>query len=279
MANIIREVESVAKHLGADKERRYGIHVQSANEIPVSCAMAPQYGQDVVQYTFDNSACTEPVACVLYRGVTGLAPAYFFGNAFGQGVYVPMGIASYYNSLTLDAPTPANENANYALASLNTGGSQLLTCFIFIVPAGGKIQALEGGIPSCSMLVDVHAYVVTLSAQGAYCETYSQAAVLQYESQTGIPVPPQTDPYQVDTVLMTTIEPNTPTNEIIPGQYATSGPCPSGGGQSCQQMIDQGIADNNIQEVLAGIECLIENQFLSAFSVIETAVRSVKKKL
>ena len=60
----------------------------------------------------------------------------------------------------------------------------------------------------------------------------------------------------------------------------TAGPCPSsGGGQSCQQMIDQGIANNNIQEVLAGIECLIENQFLSAFSVIETAVRSVKKKL
>lgn len=275
---IVKEVPYVGAN---EKEngRYFGLHKASDYQLPVSCQMAPQYGSDVVQYTISNST-SQPLACVLYRGVTGLAPPYYFGNAFGQGVYYSMGIAQYYDTTALSGPIPVNENAMYFLASLYVGNSQYLTCFVFVVPAGGSVQVLEGGIPDCSLLIDAHAYIVSLMNVNTFCETYSEAAVLQYESQTGISVPSSPNPYAVSTVSMLAVESNIPSNEIFPGQGATAGPCSSSGnGLSCVQQIENGVLTGNIEEILSGIECLLSSGVLNLLDVVSVLEKKAKKKL
>ncbi|MEM3671277.1 MAG: hypothetical protein QW767_06000 [Thermoprotei archaeon] len=198
-------------------------------ELPVSASGRPDLGPDTVQYTVENGSSSAKAA-VLYRGLAGQVEPYFFGNAFGPGVYYGLvngvRVANYYASIALEAPLPANPLGVYYMAQLYTGSSRLLTCFIFVVPGRGSLKIYEGGISDVSKLQDLHAYVVGLSGKGEYCVHYSDQAVTQYKLQTGYSVVPPENPYTVETVLMSPSANNVPVNQVYKNQYATEGGCP-----------------------------------------------------
>ena len=219
---IINEVKHIKTVLGESGKRKFALHAASIQELKVSCSNAPQAGQNVVEYTIANSS-NKHQACVLYRGVKGEAPPYYFGNAFYAAYYGGINktqVANYYDSLDIAAPNPANENAIYSLGLLETGTKEYLTCFVFLVPKSGTLKVLEGGIPDCSLLIDAHAYVVELKEKGTFKQFYSLAAIQQYTTQTGYSVAPPKDPYFVKSVSLSAVELNIPTNEIFPDQYA-----------------------------------------------------------
>ncbi|MEM3185504.1 MAG: hypothetical protein QXQ39_02330 [Conexivisphaerales archaeon] len=228
---IVNEVDAVASMLGRIPSR-FELHATSEQELPVAARNRPDLGSNIVEWSFTNPSSV-PQACVLYRGVQGLAPPYYFGNAFYAAYYGKITAdgqsqqaAVYYDKLNLIAPIPPNPQGVYYLAELNTGNrNRLLNCFIFIVPAKSKIAVYEGGIPDASLAIDVHGYIVQLSNKEIYCNYYNEQAVLQYERQTGYQVQAPGNPYQVDTVLMTALLGNIPVNEIFSNQYGTAGRC------------------------------------------------------
>jgi len=281
---MINEIGLVNKVLKEQAHRLYGVHISSTQELQVTATNAPSYGQDVVEYTITNPNNVDNL-CVLYRGVQNLAPPYFFGNAF-YAIYVGSingagPIAYFANASQLKAPLPASETDEYPLAVLNTGTSDGLPCFIFAVPAGGSIKLLEGGIPDASQLIDMHAYIVTASDSTNYCITYSQEAVAQYEMQTGTIVNTPTDPFNANTVLMTAVEPNIPSNEVLPGQYATAGQCPQQP-YPCQSQIEKLIQDLengtfNPEDITNVIICMFNSGILTSDNIMTITIELSKK--
>jgi hypothetical protein len=229
---IIREVEFLRRLLGKEVNRKYTLKLSSAQELQVSCRDAAEYGSDTVEYTFTNQS-TQPQACVLYRGATGIAPPYYFGNAFYAAYYGGISTdngktyqqaAVFYDSTQIKAPTPSTPDGAGALVVLDTGSAQKLVCFVFMVPSTTSLRVLEGGL-SCKVLVDVHAYVVDIVRKESFCVYYNSDAVSQYQSQTGYAVRSPPNPFQVPSVLVKAVEPSIPTNEVIPAQYALVGTC------------------------------------------------------
>ena len=78
---IIDEVKHVNAVLGESGRRKFALHASSVQELQVRCRNAPEAGKDVVEYTIANGSGNKPQACILYRGVKGVAPPYYFGNA------------------------------------------------------------------------------------------------------------------------------------------------------------------------------------------------------
>ncbi|MDG7032835.1 MAG: hypothetical protein JRM97_09430 [Nitrososphaerota archaeon] len=275
------------------------LHPASQYELPVTVANAPAQGSGVVSYTFTNPGPT-PAACVLYRGVSGLAPAYYFGNAFGPGVYAGLingqHAATYYSSQSLEAPTPSSPDGVYSMAQLHTAGTESLTCFVFIVPARGTLLAYEGGIPDASLVNDLHAYVVDLGSPQEFCITYSPEAVAQYELQTGYSVSPPPNPYTTTTVLMSAKE-EVPANQVFPGQYGTPGRCEAHGGFPCYSQLQAVVSDlyalgssgsgsgsdsgeqNLLPDVVSLLECLIEQGYLPVADVLRAVADAEERKL
>ena len=228
-AREIREVEVLAKISGLKREAPAELAPPgAAASLPITVKNRPDLGKDVVEYDVSNSGMVGKFF-VLYRGVQGLAPAYFFGNAF-FAVYLGdiqgQGPTAYWLGVE-DSPTnlPENPNSSYALGVLKTASAQGLVCFLFYVLPGATMRFLEGGIPDASRLTHLTAFVVAPS-MGELCVHYSQGAVSQYESQTGYSVTNvPTDPSTIVTLLATPAATSYPTNEIIQGQYAAKGPC------------------------------------------------------
>ncbi|MDH2900052.1 MAG: hypothetical protein PXY39_03700 [archaeon] len=221
---IINEIRPVKAELGELARRKFSAHVASTLELPVTCRNATEAGSNVVEYTIQNVS-DKAQAFVLYRGVKGEAPPYYFGNAFYAAYYGGINgkqIANYYDSIEVIAPNPANESAPYSLGMLSTGTKEYLTCFVFMVPPNsGAIKLLEGGISDCSLLIDVHAYIVMLVEVAKLRQFFSQAAIQQYVTQTGYTVmAPKQDPYVVMSVSLEALEQNIPSNEIFQKQYA-----------------------------------------------------------
>jgi hypothetical protein len=221
---IIYEIRPIKAELGEDAKRKFSAHVTSTLELPVSCRNASEAGSNVVEYTIQNGS-DKAQACVLYRGVKGEARPYYFGNAFYAAYYGGINgkrLANYYESVELVAPNPANENVPYSLGMLSTGTKEYLTCFFFIVPPNsGTVKLLEGGISDSSLLMDLHAYIVKLVEVAKFRQSFSQAAIARYVTQSGYTVSaPKQDPYQVVSVSLDALEQNIPTNEIFPKQYA-----------------------------------------------------------
>jgi hypothetical protein len=251
---IVREVNLLPEHMSL---RRMAVHVQAAAELPVKAVNVPDK-PNVVEFIVHNPNSTA-VPFVLYRGVENIAPPYYFGNAF-YSVYLSSiegapPIAYWYAGDQL-APTPAKPTDPYALGVLKSGDGKHVVAFLFVAPPNGDLSFYEGGIPDASKLIDMHAYMVDIST-GQFCVHYSDAAVQQYEWQTGYSVsdlPP--NPFTASTVLMTPLEANYPTNEIFPGQYATEGACPTpspgkdGTRDSCTKMVKAGL-----EEIMRGIMC------------------------
>lgn len=222
---IIDEVKHIKAVLGENGRRKFALCASSVQELRVSCRNAPEAGKDIVEYAIANGSNNKPQACVLYRGVKGEAPPYYFGNAFYAAYYGGINgtrVANYYDSLDITAPNPINENATYSLGLLATGTREYLTCFVFMVPPkSGTVKVLEGGIPDCSLLIDVHAYIVKIAQKGSFKQSFSQIAIRQYIAQTGYTVSaPNDDPYFVKTIGLEALEENIPTNEIFQNQYA-----------------------------------------------------------
>jgi|GEM_PF-2410912 hypothetical protein len=229
---IIREAEFLRRLLGKEANRRHALKLRSVQELQVSCRDATEYGSNTVEYTFTNQF-SQPQACVLYRGATGITPPYYFGNAFYAAYYDGISTdngktyqqaAIFYDSTQTKAPTPLTPDGVGALVVLDTGSTHKLVCFVFMVPANGNLKMLEGGL-SCQVLVDVHAYIVGIAKKESFCVSYSSGAVSQYQSQTGFIVKSPSDPFQVSSVLVKAAEPNIPTNEVLTGQYALEGEC------------------------------------------------------
>jgi hypothetical protein len=243
MAHIINEMRFLPPEIAG---RRFGIHVAPQYELPVRAENAPDQGQGVVKFTVTNPY-DEPVAFVLYRGVRGLAPPYYFGNAF-YSVYLASinwgpPVASWYTASELRAPTPSSPDGQYSLGVIEAGGGRDIVAFIFVAPPKSPLSFYEGGIPDASQLVDMHAYIVDIKPS-QFCVHYSKLAVLQYVTQTGYHVsglPP--NPFTATSVLMTPREPDYPTNEIIPGQYATVGECPPAQAASCHALLEDARAE------------------------------------
>ena len=221
---IINEIRPIKKELGEAGKRKFSVHVSSTLELPVSCRNATEAGSNVVEYTIQNVS-DKAQACVLYRGVKGEAPPYYFGNSFYAAYYGGINgkqIANYYGSLEIVAPNPANESAPYSLGMLSTGTTEYLTCFVFMVPPNsGAVKLLEGGISDCSLLIDVHAYIVRLVDVEKFRQFFSQAAIQQYITRSGYTVnAPKQDPYVVMSVSLDALEQDIPSNEIFQKQYA-----------------------------------------------------------
>ena len=267
MARIVSEMKYLPPEIVG---RRFGIHVTSAQEIPVKAENAPDQGQGVVKYTATNPYDV-PVAFVLYRGVAGLAPPYYFGNAF-YAAYVSSingepPIAYWYTEPDLRAPTPSSPDGAYALGVIDAGNGRDVVAFIFVVPPSSSLSFYEGGIPDASQLVDMHAYIVGIR-QEEFCVHYSKAAVTQYMAQTGYTVsglPP--NPFTHASVLMTPREPNYPTNEIMPGQYATVGACAPTQTDRCHEFlesaegeIEKGDIAKALDDLLNALRCYMAHK-------------------
>ncbi|MEM0117715.1 MAG: hypothetical protein QXV32_04655 [Conexivisphaerales archaeon] len=228
---IIREVEYVAKILGRDAGLSYQLHAATAGELKLSVRARPDLGSDIVEWIMTNDTSIDQ-SCVLYRGVRGLAPPYYFGNAFYAVYYGTIQsngtseqAARYLHTTEPAAPLPSDPQGLYYLAELNTGSSMLLNCFVFAVPAKSSLSAYEGGIADATKAYDLHAFTVSLADPGIYCVHYNQDAVSQYERQTGFRVIPPPNPYQVETVQMFPKQNPVPRNEVFSGQYGSPGPC------------------------------------------------------
>jgi hypothetical protein len=221
---IVSEVKPIKAELGETANRKFAPHVTSTQELSVSSRNASEAGSGVVEYTIKNTTA-KAQACVLYRGISGEARPYYFGNTFYAAYYGGINgksVANYYESVEMAAPNPANENAPFSLAMLSTGTKEYLTCFVFMVPPNsGSVKLLEGGISDPSLLMDVHAYIVKLLEVAKFRQYYSQSAIQQYILQSGYTVSaPKQDPYVVISVSLEALEQNIPTNEIFPKQYA-----------------------------------------------------------
>jgi hypothetical protein len=223
-AIIINETKAVKAELGELARRKFSAHVTSTLELPVTLRNATEAGGNVVEYVIQNNS-DKPQACVLYRGLRGEVPSYYFGNSFFAAYYGGVSakqIANYYDSTEIKAPNPASEIAPYSLGMLSTGTKEYLTCFVFMVPQNsGTVKVLEGGVANSSRLIDVHAYVVKLVEVARFRQFFSQAAVQQYITQSGYTVnAPKQDPYIVNSVSLQALEDNIPSNEIFQKQYA-----------------------------------------------------------
>jgi hypothetical protein len=221
---IINEIRPVKVELGESGRRKFSPHVVSNLELSVTLRNATEAGANVVEYTIQNNS-DKSQACALYRGVKGEARPYFFGNAFYAAYFGGINgkqIANYYDSSTIIAPNPTNENAPYSLGMLSTGTKEYLTCFVFMVPPNsGTVKLLEGGITNSNLLIDVHAYIVKLVEVAKFRQFFSLAAIQQYVMQSGYTVnAPKQDPYVVMSVSVEALEENIPSNEIFQKQYA-----------------------------------------------------------
>jgi hypothetical protein len=156
-----------------------------------------------------------------------------------------------------------------ALVDAPTGKS---ICFIFTLAPGQTWSMEEGGftggiVPSNPQLIPV---TVENGTAQQWCDEWNSEQCQGFNQQTGDNLPCPPNPWTITTILMQT----TAGIPILIQDTFTEGACSSsGGGQSCLQMIEDGILTNNVQEVLAGFECLIQQGFFSYGQVIEMLAR------
>jgi len=176
-------------------------------------------------------------------------------------------VAYWYTEPDLRAPTPSSPDGAYALGVIDAGNGRDVVAFIFVVPPSSSLSFYEGGIPDASQLIDMHAYIVGIR-QAEFCIHYSKAAVTQYMAQTGYTVsglPP--NPFTHASVLMTPREPNYPTNEIMPGQYATVGACAPTQTDRCHEFlesaegeIEKGDIAKALDDLLNALRCYMAHK-------------------
>ena len=204
---------------------------------------------------------------------------YLFCGAFSP-LYLYNG-SLFGTELLAAPPTPlvdkGTANNSMPMAVINTPSGRTIA-FIFTLSPGQVWSCEEGGFsggvtPSNPKLIPV---TVENGTPQTFCWHYNSEQCQGYNQQTGSNLPCPPNPYQISSILMQVTE----SVPILFNDPITDGACSgSGTPPSCLQMIQQGIADNDMQEVLAGLQCLMEQEFLSVFDVIETALKAVRSKM
>lgn len=234
----------------------------------------------VVVWTFKNTG-NQTGSWILQRGAS-LAGQQFEDYVFGQAfnvIYLYNG--SLFGTELLTAPPQplvdngtANNSPPMALVNAPSGMS---ICFIFTLAPGQTWSMEEGGfvdgiVPSNPQLIPV---TVQTSTAQQWCDTWNVEQCQGYNQQAGTNLPCPPNPWTITTIVMATTV-NIP---ILIQDTFTQGACSQGGGgsTSCLQMIEQGISTGNIEEVIQGIECLIDNGILSTRHILRLLGRSLSK--
>ena len=244
----------------------------SSSEMQVSWKWYNE-AQGLVEWTFTNP--TDAIhTVILFRN------GYFFGNAYYPIYEANLGFGVGW-AKNLDAlPDNGAQNNAPPIGIVEWPDGTRIVAFLFSIAPNSKWSMLEGGFSSIITPSGIALYDIAFNRTGEFCCKYDPQQVTDWDMQTGT----NYQGWQPNPSTFTTVLVNAPTDapyvELFAGDSETDGACSgSGTPPSCLQLIQQGIADNNVQEVLAGLQCLMEQQFLSAFDVIETAVKAVRSKM
>ncbi len=262
------------KFAGGLLRQKIVTETSSANGLQVSWKWYNE-AQGLVEWTFTNP--TNAVGTViLFRN------GYYFGNAFYPVYEATPGFGVSW-AQNLD-PLVDNgvENNSPPIGIVQWASGQRIVCFLFTIAPNSSWSMLEGGFSSIITPSGIALYDVTLNTTGQFCCQYDPAQVTAWQEQTGTNYQGWSPNPSTFTTVLVNAPSNAPYVELFSGDSETNGPCQSsgggGGGQSCLQMIEQGIADNNPQEIIEGILCLIDNGGLSVSALIGSIADHQLKK-
>ena len=241
---------------------------------------ASGYGAGVIEWTVTNTG-TDTASFILIRGASlggvEVMPPYPFAEAYGF-LYAYNG-SLFGTGWEQGTPVPLVDKgvANNAplICAVKSPGETFMA-FNFCLSPGQSYSMLEGGWTGGVTPSGIEMIQIAYEDTEQWCVQYDPQQCAGYNSQTGSNLPCPPNPYGF---TASTFSCAANPALVFPDDAWTPGPCPSGTPPSCLQMIQQGIANNNMQEVLAGLQCLMEQEFLSVFDVIETALKAVKSKV
>ena len=221
----------------------------------------------IVTWTFKNTG-NATGSWLLQRGAS-LAGVQFEDYVFGQAfnvVYLYNG-SLFGTSLLTAPPTPLVDNGvnnNSPPMAIVDSPSGRSICFIFTLSPGQTWSMLEGGfsggiVPSNPVLIPV---TVENPNPQPFCDAWNSEQCQGFNQQTGSNLPCPPNPWTIQSILMQT-DVNIP---ILIQDTITNGACTSGGGggqQTCLQQIEDGISSGNLEEIIEGIICYLEQAGMS----------------
>jgi len=202
--------------------------------------------QGVVSWNFANNS-NKQVSVILYRN------SYYFGNAFWP-VYVQNGMTSWATELTPLIDEGVEKNT-VPIGIIDFGNGNRIIAFIFTLAQGQKWSILEGGFSSITPPQDAEIYEVSLEKSGSFCIGYDNQQVLDWDLQTQTAMLG----YSPDPSYIETVEVMTPEGTDFVALFndtISDSTCPPP--PNCFQEIEQGFADGNVDEIVNGIYCAIE---------------------
>ena len=226
----------------------------------------------IVEWNFQNNSDTQQ-SVILYRN------SYFFGNAFWP-VYEanPSFEVAWATSLT---PLTDNGVSNNSppIGLVGFGANQLIVAFVFTLGPKQDWSMIEGGYSSFFPPSGVQLYEVTLTNTGEYCIGYDPAQVTDWDTQSGT----NYQGYLPNPNAFTTVAVQAPSNapyvQLFPKDTAVIGACSPTPPTQCLQEIEQGISDLNVQEIIDGILCLLQQYSIGVEDLLERKIKKDISKL
>ncbi len=203
--------------------------------------------QGIVSWNFKNNS-SQQKSVILFRN------GYYFGNAFWC-VYVNNGMTYWATTPLTPLTDNGVQNNTMPIAIINFNGKKIIA-FVFTLAPGQQWSVLEGGFSAVMPPSGQVVYEVTLKQSGSYCIGYDEQQVIDWDLQTGTTM----QGYQPNPATVNTVEFDAPSDaeyvQLFPNDTVNNGSCPSG--SNCLQMIEQGISNGDIEQVISGLLCLLD---------------------
>ena len=244
--------------------------------------------QGLVKWTFANTG-NKQGSYVLMRGAaqgtqnsTVIEAAYVFGTAF-NAIYLanPEDFGTHLMtevSPLVDKGITAN-SPPMALVTDSSGNRMI--AFIFTLGAGQEWSMLEGGFTAGYQPATPTLVPVKFDKVATYCWAWNSIQCEGYNEQSGTNLPCPANPLTISTASFTAEVPLEP--EFI--DQINDGNCDAGTGKSsgsagaktCILQILKGIENQDTEDVIAGIECLLGTLDLTEKLVQHLIWEKIKK--
>ncbi|MEM3540010.1 MAG: hypothetical protein QXL66_03380 [Thermoplasmata archaeon] len=222
----------------------------------------------IVSWNFKNNS-TEQKSVVLYRS------GYYFGNAFFP-IYVNNGMTSWATAPLTPLVDNGVANNTMPIGIIDFGGGKRIIAFIFTFAPGQSWSVLEGGFSSALPPTNPMVFDVSLEKAGSFCIGYDPEQVIAWDTQTGTSM----TGYSPNPNTFTTVEMSIPSD----AQYISlfndpinDGQCPQS--PNCLQMLENSIAQGNIEEFIEAIICYLNQFGISSIDFITKFIDIHAKKL
>lgn len=231
--------------------------------------------QGLVEWTFANPTNEQKSVILLRNG-------YYFGNAFWPVYDANPEFSTHFMKTIVPLTDDGTANNSPPLSVVLFPNGRYIACFVFTLSAGQTWSMLEGGFSSSITPSGISTYDLTPYSAHNLCIGYDQQQVSDWDSQTdtslqGYSPNPKTFEDRISFAA------DAPFVELFADSIST-GICGSGnnGSQpsSCVAMIEGGIKDDDLTEIVEGVQCLLKQYGLSKLQTkIESFGEAVKTEI